>query len=306
MHHTGPTHGQGIDVSRLPQFLRDALSRPPSRGEGLHSWIFRIARQLHAHGSEDQICELLFAVLADSGAERREILDAVLNSKRVAWQPSGGARHLLSVQPKWPKFDPSLHAEVIRNASGLEDLHRLSPVRDECLLCDPEQLVDLLFPGNPLICCGWSNKCFETKPRAEWRGKLARMQFIVPSPMSSVTGRTQQGKESYRSLSNVGPRRFLVVEFDRGSLDEQAAVILTLGGFAPLVLVVHSGGKSLHAWFFCQGQAEERLQRYCAHAARLGADTATFCPVQLVRMPAGLRENGNTQKVHFLNPNAIK
>jgi hypothetical protein len=131
------------------------------------------------------------------------------------------------------------------------------------------------------------------------------MQFIVPSPMTSVTGKTQQGKESNRSLSNVGPRKYLVVEFDRGTVTEQAVMIQWLGAYAPLVLIVHSGGKSLHAWFNCEGQAEGRLREFYAYAARLGADPATFCPVQLVRLPAGRRDNGNFQQVHYLNPTNI-
>ena len=43
--------------------------------------------------------------------------------------------------------------------------------------------------------------------------------------MTSRTGRTQDGKESEHSLENTGPRRFLVIEQDAGTVDEQAAIL---------------------------------------------------------------------------------
>ena len=69
--------------------------------------------------------------------------------------------------------------------------------------------------------------------------------------MSAQRGRTNQGKLSFHSESNTGPRRFLVVEFDRGALDQQAAILWHLATFALLALVVFSGSKSCHGWFFC-------------------------------------------------------
>jgi hypothetical protein len=77
-----------------------------------------------------------------------------------------------------------------------------------------EEIIDRLFPDNPLLCCGKSQSEFDTKPREAWRGEMAQLQFIVPSPMSAVTGLTKEGKESKHALSNTGPRRFLVVECD--------------------------------------------------------------------------------------------
>ena len=61
---------------------------------------------------------------------------------------------------------------------------------------------------------------------------------------------------------------FLVAELDRGDLDEQASVLkhLTLRyPWFPLVLVVFSGGKSLHPWFHTRGATEADI----ADGARL-------------------------------------
>jgi hypothetical protein len=124
--------------------------------------------------------------------------------------------------------------------------------------------------------------------------------------MSAKTGLTRDGKESQRSLCNTGPRRFLVVELDAGTVDDHAAILRHLSWHAPLTLVVHSGGKSLHGWFFCAGQPEERLLRFMRYAVSLGADPATWTRSQLVRVPDGTRDNGKRQAVYLFKPEVIK
>jgi hypothetical protein len=124
--------------------------------------------------------------------------------------------------------------------------------------------------------------------------------------MTSVHGKTKEGNKSQHTLSNTGPRRFLVVEQDAGLPDEQAAVLVHLAKRAPLVLAVFSGGKSIHGWFFCAGQTEERLRAFMNFAVELGADRATWTRSQFVRMPDGTREGGARQTVYFFNPEGVK
>ena len=120
--------------------------------------------------------------------------------------------------------------------------------------------------------------------------------------MTRRTGITQEGKESAHTFSNTGPRRFLVIEFDHGGVDEHAALLLHLAERAPLAIVVHSGNKSLHGWFYCVGQPEEKLQRFMQFAASLGADPATWTRSQFVRMPDGTNANRKRQTLYFFNP----
>jgi hypothetical protein len=116
-----------------------------------------------------------------------------------------------------------------------------------------EQIIDTLFPGDRLLCAGRSNCDFDTRSRTEWRGELTSLQLIVPSPMTARIGATQEGKESAHALSITGPRRFLVIKQDAGTIDEQAGVLLHLAERAPLAVAVHSGSKSIHGWFYCAG-----------------------------------------------------
>jgi hypothetical protein len=102
-------------------------------------------------------------------------------------------------------------------------------------------------------------------------------------------------------LSNTGPRRFLICEFDQGAADAHAALLLHLGQFAPLVCAVHSGGKSLHGWYFVAGQPDAKVEKFFRYAVSLGADRATWTRSQFVRMPDGTRDNGRRQTIYFLN-----
>ena len=147
---------------------------------------------------------------------------------------------------------------------------------------------------------------FDTRLREEWRGHLSLLELIVPSPMTARYGMTKAGTQSAHALSITGNRRFLVIEFDQGNVDDHAALFLHLLEKAPLALVVHSGSKSLHGWFFCAGQPEERLKRFMHYCVSLGADPATWTRSQFVRMPDGLRVNRQRQVAYYFNPEVIK
>jgi len=130
---------------------------------------------------------------------------------------------------------------------------------------------------------------------------MSGLALIVPSPMSAITGLTKDGRESKHTLDNTGPRRFLICEFDTGTADDHAALLIHLAGYAPLVCVVHSGGKSCHGWFYVHGEPDARVEKFFRYAVSLGADAATWTRSQFVRMPDGTRDNGKRQTVYFLN-----
>lgn len=293
-------------AQELPRFVKDMLSCPSPRGGGMHQWLFRTARVLHPFRSEEQIIELLKAAVCDQPVKEGEIQSAVRNSKACAWAPRDKT-NLSSGQPKWPKLNKEQREAVIAQGGTLADLWELSPIRCDEDAPDTEEIIDRLMGTDCLICLASSAKDFDTKQRKEWRGHLSKGQFIVPSPMSALKGRTKEGKISSRCLENVGPRRFLVIEQDCGTQDEQAAVILHLAKQAPLAMALSSGGKSIHGWFYCWGIPENALLTFMREAVALGADDATWSKVQLVRMPNGLRQNnGKIQKIYFYNPEVVK
>lgn len=289
----------------LPQFVRDLLGSPPQRGGGLNNWFYRVARVLHPYRDVAEIVELLRAATAGEPVKHGEIERAVARSKPTAWKP--GQTPQGSIQSSaWPNVNMEQREAVIASGAGLVDLWEISPVRFEDNESHTESIIDALFPGNPLLCAGRSNSDFATQSRDEWRGKLSALQLIVPSPMTARIGHTQERKESAHTLETTGSRRFLVIEQDAGSPDEQSAVLLHLAERAPLVLAVHSGCKSIHGWFYCFGQMEEKLRQFMQYAVRLGADRATWTRSQFVRMPDGTRDNGQRQTVFLFNPGVLK
>ena len=289
----------------LPQFVRDLLSSPPARGGGLNLWFYRVARLLHPYREPAEIIELLLAATAGEHVKHGEIERAVERSKATAWVP-GSARNVRQAPP-WPEVNVEQREAIIASVDAeLADLWEVSPVRITDNKSHTEEIIDTLFPGDPLLCAGRSNSDFDTRLRSEWRGELGAMQLIVPSPMTARIGRTQEGKQSAHTLESTGPRRFLVIEQDKGTIDEQAAVLLHLAARAPLALAVHSGSKSIHGWFYCAGQPEEKLQKFMRYAVSLGADRATWTRSQFVRMPDGTRDNGKRQTVYFFNRRVVK
>ena len=298
-------------LSQLPRFVLDLLAACPSAGGGVHNWLFRVARVLHPfYPDKGEMAALIAASVAGCGREVpvSETEKAVANSEGCAWQPGQKAKRAQS-RGAWPVANAEQIEAVVAASEwgGLVDLWEASPFRfDEGPVT--EDLVDALFPANPLICCGlhW-NRDFGTGTREEWRGKLSNLQFIVPSPMCAEEGQRQDRTGlSTRTLDNTGPRRFLVIEFDGGEADTHAAVLWHLARLAPLAMVVHSAGKSLHGWFACAGEPEDKLHRFMRYAVLLGADKATWPRCQFVRMPDGLRRwpgrFPTRQQVFHFNP----
>jgi hypothetical protein len=213
-----------VAPKNLPQWVRDLLaSGPPAAGEGVNLWLFRMARVLHPYRGELEIANILRASVADCGrvVTEQEIVRAVANSKSAAWHPD--EINFPVRAPAWPSVNQEHREAVIRDNGLLVDLWEASPHLFDDSESHTEWLIDQLFPSDPLLCVGETNSSFCTRAREELRGKLSAKALIVPSPMSARTGITQDGKVSEHTKENTGPRRFLIVEQDAGTVDEQAA-----------------------------------------------------------------------------------
>ena len=180
----------------------------------MNLWLFRVARVLHPYRSETEILDTLRAVTADCGraVTEKEIQRAVERSRAVAWTP-GESNHVSSTPP-WPSLNLEQREAILEDGRGLVDLWEASPIRIDENKPRTEEIIDALFPGNPLLCCGATKADFATRAREDWRGELSSLQLIVANPMTARTGRTQDGKVSEHTLENTGPRRFLIVEQD--------------------------------------------------------------------------------------------
>ena len=160
--------------------------------------------------------------------------------------------------------------------------------------------------SNMLLCIGLSADDAVTKSYREIERaveKLSQLQFIVPHPMTQKEGLTEAGNLSQRAKESVGPRRFMVVEMDslrdHSPIPESAQLgtLKYLSKLAPLVMVLRSGGKSLHGWFEVRETDEKQLRKFLSLACFYGADRAAFTLNQFMRLPWGTRDNGKVQEV---------
>jgi CHC2-type zinc finger protein len=228
---------------------------------------------------------------------------------------------------RWPKPDLVRIREIVAGGWSLYDLWERSPIRFESGDSHAEEIIDLLFPGNPFLCCGKTNYKFATRRRATWCGRLRSLPLIVPNPMLSEIGRTQTGKVSEHTKESTARRTYLTIEFDFGVygrdgetetewaplvrewraagitvVDACACLHLHLAERLPLLLAVHSGGKSLHGWYPAFNFTDLELRLFMEYAVQLGADHATWCRSQFVRLPDGTRENGKPQTSYYFDP----
>lgn len=294
----------GVKGRELPTFIKDMIAAGcPAAGGGVNHWLYVMALKLHPWREASEIYDLLASLSANCGrnVSEAEIRRAIDRSREVAWSPGGSAP--IAKKSKRPngEFEPALRLEVIQHEGiDVADLVERSPIRWDDDAPRTTEILRTLFPAGSLLCCGLSKTVFRTRPLEEWT-MASDWQLIVPSPMSAIKGVTQDGRESEHCLDNTGARRFLVVEFDKGRPEDQATLHLHLAKYAPLVMVVSSGGKSLHGWFYCQDEPEELVRDFMDYAVRLGADAATWTRSQFVRMPDGLRNSRNRQRVFYFD-----
>lgn len=167
-----------------------------------------------------------------------------------------------------------------------------------------EIIMSWLFPNDDaLVCVGKSTYEFHAAPWRKFKD-LQSCQFIVPCYLTAKYGMTQDGKLSMHCLDNCGPRRFFVCDFDEPKSADHPSIIWQLRKTFDLVMVVSSGGKSLHGWFWVEPDEEEDFWKA---AIPLGADPAIMRNrSSFVRLPMGTRENGNRQSVIYFDQSKIR
>jgi hypothetical protein len=286
---------------RLPHRLEAKLRNCPKAGGGVHKWIFISALELAKYTDQNTAFDLIrsYSESCERAVPDREIREAISTASSTA---PLSKRKQTTKSPNWPSKNEEQIEAITEDGEGLAELWESSPIRFDDDVPHTEEVIDMLFPDNPLLCTGSSPYEFGTKAREEWRGELGKRELIVPSPMSKRVGLTTTGTESEHTLDNTGPRKFLVIEFDKGTFEEHAAILIHLAKQAPLVMAVMSGNKSLHGWFYV-GRSPEKLQlRFMGYAVSLGADPHLWGKSQFARIPDGFRVGkGKLQSVIYLN-----
>lgn len=315
---------------QLNQQARKLLSSCPKRpATGIHEWLFIAARILHRSPfflKPEKIKELLGMATGDCGrvVSEHEIQDAVNHSdldfippqKSPHPRPSGkgkSRRKCAYNSPlparRWDRREKIIKASTVNLFTLLRD----SPIKCCCFV--PLACLPILYPDKPLLCFAWDIRHDDS---STWDnlGIKAPDDFpplLVPTPLLGEWALTLDSKPSARALANIGKRRYLVIEFDSGCLNDQAKLVYHLrdsqmaseSGIG-LVLIMFSGKKSLHSWWWVNHLDEKQIIKFFNYAYTLGADHATKGKQQLVRVPGAKRpDTGCWQQLYYLDPAAI-
>lgn len=285
-------------MAKLSNPLEKWASRPLDPGQGLHLDLFRASIIMLEMGYEDEVIfefvRRAAAVVPDRVVPDREIHAAISSAK-------ARLRGDISTQT-WPKFEPAYRAEVIRQYKiSLQELAE----GGETLSEDPWFYLTQIYSLDDWICLGLNSYEFGTQRLGDWQEplKFYSYEYISPNPMRCQWGFTKENEPSMHSSDNCGPKIFQIVEFDFGEAVEHAAILRWLSTKFPLLLIVFSGGKSLHGWFDVRGRPEEQVLAFFQDAVTLGADPKMWSPVQFSRLPAGVNSRSKRhQSVVLFNP----
>lgn len=274
------------------------LEPPPQNGINL--WMLASARRCRNAGLGTMQAEML--IYTYNGQARRpfkanEVRRAVARAYETELSPSTAPK---PQKEQWqPRKTKTSATKPQMQKVDHYYLMEASPMKiDDGLTADV--VLSYLFPDEErLLCFGKSAFLFRTTQPSKVQN-LNACQFIVPCYMTKKKGLTQDGKESEHCLDNCGEREYCVCDFDEPASEEHASIIWYLAKFYKLVMVLSSGGKSLHAWFKVSAHDEPDFWKL---AIRMGADPAMMRNrSSFVRMPFGTRDNGKTQQVYYFNP----
>lgn len=262
----------------------DRLKTVPKQGT-THLWLPQVAGGLQ-HCLPADKCFAYLRQCCDSFVTHREVPDREIeDAVDFVYSGKGVAKVNFGRKPvAWPDPSPDLIARVLSETTPVFDASQ------DTKLSATEVLPHLFQPGE-LVCAGPSKERPMVRPIEETLKDAGELQFIVINPMRGLQALNYQGRPSSRCQNNTGTRRHLVAEFDDPNLtkDKQARLATRLGKLAPLVMVVYSGGKSLHAWFRVDHLSRPDQVRFFCVACLLGADRTRWDVCGWLRMPGGLR-----------------
>jgi hypothetical protein len=296
----------------------------PHQGERLHDWLLANSRSLLVSGyTIEEAKELLLEATRLSGRTTQDIETEIENAL-------SGASEFLKANPGWIDKPEKAKWKWRDNLDwvGMDDplIRRDKRLTPNKVKANEELIARIInrsgihirelakgeeFDLETLFCrIGWLNigACDDirnpnVKPLSYWleKHRYRLMQYICPNYFREK-GEGKGWKNDY----NIGERMYIVIEFDKGSANDQLALINWLDSYLQLIMVVYSGHRSLHGWFACYGLTERRIKTFCNLAKQLGADQTTYVPSQWVRMPEGWNyKEHRRQKVLCFYPDEL-
>jgi hypothetical protein len=297
----------------LPAYIaEEVLPVAPVRpAEGIHDYLFTLARVLHPWRTEEQISGALHAYARQCGRHvpETEIAASIRRAKAYAWngqtRSSAGSDTYLAQPAAPPPAEPQFSLEAFRRfIAGIDNvdaewLAARSPI------CPwnrtPASFLHALYrPGEKVIIFddyhsqgqeAWAHPGLPYDARALNRfakGKPCGVWFLS-CPVDGLYHRNDDGKQSRRSHQSVTAWRFLLLESDRADIAPAqwlaALVFLPL----PIVSICETGGRLAHALVRVDAPSKDAWDRTRDELkpvlTAIGADTHILSAVRLCRLP---------------------
>jgi hypothetical protein len=132
--------------------------------------------------------------------------------------------------------------------------------------------------------------------------------WILMQPVNGVMLSNSDGNLSQRSEPNITAWRHFLLESDSADRGQWLAALVQMA--LPIVSIVDSGGKSVHALLRIDAETKADWDQFRDTQAKpvfvpLGADPAAMTAVRLTRLPGCRREEKDRwQELLYLNPSA--
>lgn len=279
------------------------ISPPPEHGVNL--WILSTARRCELAGySQTQAFESIMSFCGQLRPGRtisqQEVARAISTAYATPHKAGDCAPKVTSLSAReLAKLCPPISEKAAQAFVASSPLDRTAPTA---------QILATLYGPDEFLAFKSINQCRAEKCRVkdlpDFFDRADRtIQFVTSSSVTGQLGKTQDHKFSHVAKECFTAQRFVVIEFDSASPQEQFARILflkeRLGDHAPMVMMLKSGGKSFHAWFI--PTSTDMADQLKQAGVKLGADPAAMRIHQPVRCPNQYRDNGNLQEVLWLS-----
>ncbi len=305
----------GVFSPRASRFC-EALRTCPHAGAGVHGWILSCANWAAIEGVSPADAEReILQAMTRPPSPSAEVGAAV--RKAYAEHKPGEAFTPRHVAPAKPKPKPLTAAAFIARGDGATeaDWFEASHVRMdwEPGPKDAAHLLRVLYrPWEHVFCGERYGGADGVRMAADWiahfeDGRSVPPHFI-PNPLTGKAHPLADGKLSRRGDSAVSGFLYAVAEFDGMDKADQLAF---WWGFrsAPIVALIDSGGKSVHAILRVDCETRDEWERdiegqlFPRVLVPLGCDPACRNESRLSRLPGHYRaEKGAWQRLLYLNP----
>lgn len=302
---------------------RNALNQIPPPGSGCHVSLLSVANQGIIAGLEggEIFSDIRQAIPPGTRPiPDKEITDAI----NKALSDHDGKTFTLRPRPEpiikngTAALQKIIEQGKIDNDDGLRESSPIT-LRDEPR-GDAVLLIETLCKPDDLLWIGDRHKTGivgdTIRPSQDWiiyfRNGGATAPHIIPNSLTGRPALKKSGEgETLRGDANVASYRYCVCEFDNISREDQ--IRFWSAAKLPIVCLIDSGGKSIHAWLDVQKLAtvatseqwdiEIKGRLYDRILKPLGVDSACSNAARLSRSPGHFRKEKNRyQRLLWLSP----